>query len=311
MKNIFCILGPTACGKTNLAIELAQQAPVEIISVDSAMVYRNMDIGTAKPTAEELAIAPHRLIDICDPADSYSVGQFCIDAIKEIEAVLANGNIPLLVGGTMLYFYMLQQSLSELPATDEAIREQVAQEAEKIGWTAMHAKLAKVDPASASRIEANDPQRIGRALELYEMTGQTMTELMAQQTKQALPYTFQNIMLVEPDRAALHARIEQRFDLMLQQGFEQEARALYQRSDLDINLSSMRCVGYKQMWQYFEGELSKESMREKAIVATRQLAKRQCTWLRNSSWQNKTEMTVGEKSNLETVLRRLTAGRKP
>lgn len=284
MQKVVCLMGPTACGKTGAAIELVKQGGYEIISVDSAMVYRGMDIGTATPSAEELAAAPHRLINIRDPAESYSVGDFCDDAQREIQAILANGNIPLLVGGTMMYFHQLQQGYSELPSSNAAIRQQVAEEAEQSGWPAMHAKLQRVDSQTAEQLHPNDAQRISRALEIYYQTGKPLSVWHAEQQLQPPAYQFENIILAPDERRIIHQRIEQRFDLMLEQGFIEEVEALYQRGDLHPDLSSIRSVGYRQAWEYCAGHIDKETMRERAIIATRQLCKRQFTWLRR--WQD-------------------------
>lgn len=277
-------MGPTASGKTHLAIELTKNFPCDIISVDSAMVYRGMDIGTAKPTAAEQALASHRLIDICDPSESYSAGQFRQDALIEIEKILQQERIPLLVGGTMLYFHVLQRGLAELPPADEEIREKIATEAAAAGWENMHAKLVAIDPVAAARIHPNDPQRISRALEVYELTGKSLTETMQQKASQPLPYQFTNIAIAPAERTIIHERVEKRFDNMLQRGFIEEVEKLYRRGDLHADLPSMRAVGYRQVWDYLAGILTYDEMRERGIIATRQLAKRQLTWLR--SWEN-------------------------
>jgi tRNA dimethylallyltransferase len=239
-----------------------------------------MDIGTAKPDAETLQCAPHRLIDICDPSETYSAADFCHDVYREIEEILANGNRPLLVGGTMLYFRALQQGLSALPAADAQIRDRITKEAEKVGWQVMHDKLKAVDPESAERIHPNDPQRLQRALEVFYVTGKPLSDLRGMQEEP--PFNFINLALMPEDRTLLHKQIEVRFDQMLSLGFTDEVRRLKARGDLHLDLPSMRCVGYRQAWQYLEGELSEDEMRERAIIATRQLAKRQITWLR--SW---------------------------
>ena len=301
MTKVFCIMGPTACGKTDLAVQLVQQAPFEIISVDSAMVYRNMNIGTAKPTADILKIAPHRLIDIRDPAENYSVGDFYREVQVEIANIAQNQKIPLLVGGTLLYFYLLQQGLSQLPETDEAIRLEIAEEARQVGWEKMHAKLAKLDPVSAARIKSTDPQRIGRALELYAMTGKTMTEWHQLQVREPARYEFINMVLAENDRPLLHQRIADRFQQMLQQGFIEEVKKLYERGDLTPELSSIRTVGYRQIWQYLAGEYNYETMCERAIFATRQFAKRQFTWLRR--WQDALWLQSGALKNISLITR--------
>jgi tRNA dimethylallyltransferase len=281
---VICLMGPTAAGKTQLAIQLTQKLPCDIISVDSGMVYRGMDIGTAKPSSAELAIAPHRLIDIRDPSETYSVAQFCDDALNEIEDIIAHERIPLLVGGTMLYFRALQQGLSKMPSADSSVRAQIALEAEKLGWQDLHAKLAKIDPASAMRISPKDAQRIQRALEVYELTGLTLTQLCEQNKPQPLSYKIINLGLMPASKIALDEKISLRFQQMLKLGFIEEVEQLFNRGDLTSDLPSMRAVGYRQVWQYLSGQLSREAMVEQAIIATRQLAKRQLTWLR--SWSN-------------------------
>lgn len=281
MKNkIICLLGPTASGKTNLAIRLTQEFPCDIISVDSAMVYRDMDIGTAKPTAAELAIAPHRLINICDPRENYSAGQFCQDALREINDIHHQGRIPLLVGGTMLYFNLLQRGFAEFPSADEKIRRSIDQEAEKLGWPALHAQLIEVDPKSAEHIHPNDSQRIQRALELYRATGKSLSQWQQEQQWRAHPFDIINLVVAPLERSVVHERIERRFDLMLQQGLVAEVERLFQRGDLNPALPALRMVGYRQVWSYLEGEYDQREMRLRAIYATRQFAKRQFTWLR-------------------------------
>ncbi len=275
------LMGPTASGKTGLALQLVQERPCEIISVDSALVYRGMDIGTAKPDAAELAAAPHRLIDIRDPAESYSAAQFREDALREMTGITSNGHTPLLVGGTMLYFRALQYGLSPLPEADPAVRARLEQEAAIHGWPAMHRRLAAADPEAAARIHPNDPQRIQRALEVYELTGERLSGMQHRDGVQNLPYRVVKLVRAPKDRAVLHKRIEDRFHRMLEQGFEEEARILMQRGDLVPELPSMRTVGYRQMMHYLLGEYSREEMIEKGIIATRQLAKRQLTWLRS------------------------------
>ncbi|MEK7990471.1 MAG: tRNA (adenosine(37)-N6)-dimethylallyltransferase MiaA [Thiotrichaceae bacterium] len=282
MTTATCIflMGPTAAGKTDLAVALVKQLNCEIISVDSALVYREMKIGTAKPDAELLAIAPHRLIDICDPSESYSAANFRQDALREIADIQQQGKTPLLVGGTGLYFRSLQQGLSDLPAANPEIRQQLELEAQKTSWAAMHQQLAAIDPDSAQRIHPNDPQRIQRALEVYRITGKTMTALYAQAEKRSLPFKVIKLAIAPEQRAILHQRIEQRFHLMLKQGFVSEVEKLYQRADLNVDLPALRSVGYRQIWQYLAGEWDYDTMLYKGIVATRQLAKRQLTWLR-------------------------------
>ncbi|MCG9697505.1 tRNA (adenosine(37)-N6)-dimethylallyltransferase MiaA [Shewanella sp. Isolate11] len=296
---ILTLMGPTASGKTALAMELVANHRCEIISVDSALIYRGMDIGSAKPTAEELALAPHRLIDIRDPNESYSAADFRTDAINEIEAILAAGKTPLLVGGTMLYFKALLEGLSPLPAADEAIRADIAQEADTLGWQVLHQQLQQVDPVSAERIHPNDPQRLSRALEVYRISGKSLTEL-TQVKAEALPYNVVQFGIAPKDRKLLHQVIEQRFKLMLNQGFIEEVQALKARGDLHIDLPSMRCVGYRQVWQYLEGEYDYDTMVEKSVVATRQLAKRQLTWLRG--WTELNWLESGDESNLARLI---------
>ncbi|WP_202803555.1 tRNA (adenosine(37)-N6)-dimethylallyltransferase MiaA [Gayadomonas joobiniege] len=276
-------MGPTASGKTALALAISERIPCEIISVDSALVYRGMDIGTAKPSEQERSLVPHHLIDILDPAQTYSAADFRLDALKLIEQIHARGKTPLLVGGTMLYFKALLEGLSPLPAADAKVRSELAQEAEICGWTGLHAQLAAIDPQSAAKIHPNDPQRINRALEVYRISGQTMSELTAGQDS-VFPYPVMQLAIGPQDRAVLHQRIEQRFRQMLAQGFEAEVLKLYQRGDLNADLPSIRCVGYRQMWDYLEKKSNYDEMTFRGIVATRQLAKRQMTWLRG--WPN-------------------------
>lgn len=279
------LMGPTASGKTDLAIRLRQTFPVEIISVDSALIYKGMDIGTAKPSPEEQALAPHRLIDILDPSDSYSAADFRRDALLAMDAIVSEGKIPLLVGGTMLYYKALIEGLSPLPAADQKIRQQIEQEALTNGWTMLHDQLQDIDPVSAKRIHPNDPQRLSRALEVYRITGKTLTELTA--TKgEAIPYRIKQFAIVPKERAELHRRIELRYNKMVEAGFEDEVRALYQREDLHADLPSIRCVGYRQMWEYLDGQGTLDDAIFRGICATRQLAKRQITWLR--SWDDLT-----------------------
>ncbi len=278
-KAVF-IMGPTASGKTDLAIECVRSFPCELISVDSALVYRDMDIGTAKPDDEVLEEAPHRLINMIDPVQAYSAAQFREDALKAMADIVRHGKVPILVGGTMLYYKALQEGLSELPSANAEVRATLEQEAEAKGWVHMHQRLAAVDPDSAQRIHPNDPQRIQRALEVFTITGKTLTEFYAAQQADRLPYDVIKIALVPRDRAELHQRIAQRFHQMLELGLVNEVRRLKDRGDLNLNMPSMRCVGYRQVWEYLDNEIDFDTMVEKAIVATRQLAKRQMTWLR-------------------------------
>lgn len=275
-------MGPTATGKTGIAIRLAQAFPFDIISVDSAMVYRGLDIGSATPTSEELAKAPHRLINLRGPSEPYSAADFCEDALREIKDIIAAGRRPLLVGGTMLYFKALQQGLSPLPKADPAIREALEKEAEAKGWQALHDRLKAIDPVAAARIHPNDPQRLQRALEVYEITGQPLSSLQAQSPSH--DYEFLNIGLLPADRDKLREQIAKRFHQMLAEGFIDEVRALYERGDLHPDLPAIRAVGYRQVWDYLSGKLAEKEMVEKAIIATGQLAKRQTTWLRR--WPN-------------------------
>jgi tRNA dimethylallyltransferase len=283
---IFCLMGPTASGKTQLAAQLVKRFPCEIISVDSAMVYRGMDIGTAKPTPDILAAAPHRLINLLDPKESYSAGQFRTDALREIEDIIAHGKIPLLAGGTMLYFRVLQQGIAKLPQADMHLRTELKMRAEQEGWEALHAFLGSVDPLSARRIERRDSQRIQRALEVYLLTGKPMSVWQAEETSPLSGYQLYSLALVPSDRLQLHERIAKRFLHMLDLGFMDEVERLYARQDLTPDLPSIRSVGYRQAWDYFSGQLNFNEMKESAIAATRQLAKRQMTWLR--SWKNVT-----------------------
>lgn len=278
------LMGPTASGKTDLAMTICDRLPCDIISVDSAMIYRDMNIGTATPDAEFLSRYPHRLVDILDPAESYSAADFRADALREMEGIRAAGRIPLLVGGTMLYYQALLRGLAVLPQADQSIRARLVAEAEQKGWESLHRRLQQIDPMAAQRIHPNDPQRMQRALEVFELTGRTMTELWQEQKQSSLPYEVTQLCVMPQERKILHQRIEQRFHLMLAQGFEAEVRALWDRGDLNSQQPSVRCVGYRQMWEYFEGQWDYPTMIEKGIIATRQLAKRQITWLR--SWEN-------------------------
>jgi tRNA dimethylallyltransferase len=278
-----CLLGPTASGKTAAALALAARRPVEIISVDSALVYREMDIGTAKPTPEERAVAPHHLIDIVDPAHAYSAAEFRSDALRLIGEISARGRLPLLVGGTMLYYKALTQGLNDLPAADADVRATLDADAARDGWPALHARLAAVDPVTAARLAPNDSQRIQRALEVFMLTGHAMSALLAaparvDEAEQA--WRFVPIALEPSERSVLHARIEKRFDAMLANGFIDEVVKLRERGDLLPEMPSMRCVGYRQVWEYLDGAVDYSTMRDKGVFATRQLCKRQLTWLR-------------------------------
>ena len=278
------IMGPTASGKTGAALEIARRRPCEIISVDSALVYRDMDIGTAKPTPDELAAVPHHLIDIIDPGESYSVMQFRTDALRLIDAIQRRGALPLLVGGTMLYFKALRDGLDTLPPADPLLRAELDRDAAELGVPALHARLARLDPPTAARLKPNDSQRIQRALEIIRLTGQPMSELLAQAVPEPLPFRLLPIALEPSDRAMLHQRIAERFDAILDRadgGLLAEVRRLRERGDLHPGLPSMRCVGYRQAWEYLDGQIDRAALRDKGIAATRQLAKRQLTWLRS------------------------------
>lgn len=275
-------MGPTASGKTDLAIRLVQEHQCEIISVDSAMVYKELNIGSAKPSAEELALAPHRLIDVCDPSEPYSAARFREDALREMADIAESGKTPLLVGGTMLYYKALLEGMSNLPDSDTAIREALQQRMDSEGLKALHDELRTVDPQAAARIHENDPQRTLRALEVYQMTGKPLSQLHQEQKEQEFPYEVTQIAIAPDDRAVLHQRIETRFAKMMEQGLLTEVEALYQRGDLNADLPAIRSVGYRQLWQHLEGELTLDEAIERGVIATRQLAKRQFTWLR--SW---------------------------
>jgi tRNA dimethylallyltransferase len=294
------LMGPTASGKTDLAIELCEKLPCEIISVDSALIYRGMDIGTAKPNPEELKKAPHRLIDILDPAQSYSVAEFRKDALLAMQDITIRGNIPLLVGGTMMYYKALIDGLSPLPKSDQSVRKIIEAKAMDLGWDVLHQQLAQIDPTSAERIHPNDPQRLIRALEVYQLTNRSMTDLMM--TKSApIPYNVKQFCIAPDDRKVLHQRIAQRFQLMVDTGFQVEVEKLKERGDLHLNLPSIRCVGYRQMWQHLDGDYGFDEMCEKSIAATRQLAKRQLTWLRG--WENIHPLDTFSSDNLSKVIK--------
>ena len=284
-----CIMGPTASGKTGVAVALAEHFPVRIISVDSAQVYRGMDIGTAKPDAETRVRAPHRLVDILDPAEAYSAARFCNDAVREIEAALAAGEWPLLVGGTMLYFRALEYGLADLPDADEALRQTIEAEAREEGWEALHRQLQQVDPDSAARIHPNDAQRIQRALEVYRISGRPLSALQQERQRPASGLRLVKWVLAPAERGVLDQRIAGRFEAMLEAGFIAEVDALRSRGDLGLNHPSIRAVGYRQVWQYLDGEFGHEALLERGIIATRQFAKRQMTWLRrekDATWLN-------------------------
>ena len=281
---VILLMGPTAAGKTDLAVRLAVRFGLEVVSVDSAQVYRHMDIGTAKPGAKALAAAPHHLIDILDPTQRYSAAQFCEDARRLLTEIDARGRSPLLVGGTMLYFKALRDGLSELPAADSHTRAVIDAMAGASGWPALHAELSRIDPITAARLKPTDAQRIQRALEVYYLTGQPLSALIAQHRPSVPKRRTIPIALEPSDRAVLHQRIEQRFEVMLELGLIGEVRRLRERFDLNPSLPSMRAVGYRQVWQHLDGKFGLGTLRAKAVAATRQLAKRQLTWLR--SWND-------------------------
>lgn len=282
-KPVIFLMGPTASGKTELAAHLVQCLPLDVISVDSAMVYRGMDIGTAKPNAAELARTPHRLIDVCDPAQAYSAAAFRRDALREIADIHSTGRIPLLTGGTMLYFQALEQGLSRLPEADPEVRARLAEQGERSGWAALHARLAEHDPESARRIHPNDAQRIQRALEVFEITGKPRSAWYACDGHAALPWPVIKLAIAPADRKVLHKRIETRFHSMLEAGFLPELEKLHSRPDLDLNKPALRAVGYRQLWHYLDGDWTYDEATQRGIFATRQLAKRQLTWLRRMS----------------------------
>jgi tRNA dimethylallyltransferase len=274
------LMGPTASGKTRLALALAAAFPIEVVSVDSAQIYREMDLGTAKPSLSERRAVPHHLIDIIDPTESYSAARFRADALRLMKEISARGRVPLLAGGTMLYFKALREGLSELPESDPGMRERIDAEATVRGWPALHAELARVDAKTAARVKPNDAQRIQRALEVFRVIGTPMSQLLGRRKQTLLPFRLIELALIPSDRGALHRRIEQRFDAMLKAGLVEELRALRERYTLRSGLPSMRCVGYRQAWQFLEGEIDRGELRDRGIFATRQLAKRQLTWLR-------------------------------
>lgn len=289
-------MGPTAAGKTSLAVDMVERYPVDLISVDSALVYRGMDIGTAKPDPATLRRAPHRLIDIRDPWQPYSAAEFVADARREIDTIHAAGRIPLLVGGTMLYFRALRQGLAPMPAADPAVRQTLEQQAADKGWAHLHQRLAEVDPASAARIHPTDPQRIQRALEVHAITGTSLTEWHQAQPQHDLKWDVLTLVVNPKSRATLHQRIARRFEQMLEQGFIEEVRALRQDTRIHADLPSMRAVGYRQVWHHLDGQYGRAEMVERGVIATRQLAKRQITWLRKE-----TDATWIEDGNLATI----------
>jgi len=280
-KSVVFIMGPTASGKTRAAIHMAQNHGCELINADAAQVYTQMNIGTAKPSKQELDLAPHRLLDFVDPANPYSAAQFCTDAQAQIEAIHENGKQPVLVGGSMFYFRALEQGLSALPAADPQTRGQIEQQARDLGWPALHQLLCRIDPDLASRIDPNDPQRIQRALEIHQLTGKQPSLVFAQHMSRPMPYRATKIVIAPYARSQLHQRISQRFRQMLEAGLIEEVEALRRRGDLSLDTPAMRTVGYRQVWQFLDNEFDHKQMTERAIAATRQLAKRQLTWLRN------------------------------
>lgn len=303
---VIFLMGPTASGKTDLAMQLYDQLPCEIVSVDSAMIYRGMDIGTAKPDSATLARYPHKLIDLCDPAEAYSAAEFRRDALAQIDEIRSAGKIPLLTGGTMMYFHALKNGLATLPEANPVVREQILKKAELEGWESIHCRLADVDPESAARLNKNDSQRLQRALEVYEITGRPMSELWAEQKSQQPDFSIVPMAVMPKERTMLHERIEKRFDIMLEQGFVDEVRGLWERGDLTLQMPSVRCVGYRQVWEHFAGTWDFETMKFKGVVATRQLAKRQVTWLR--SWENLAWMDTHDPKLLSNALKLVDGG---
>jgi tRNA dimethylallyltransferase len=280
-------MGPTGSGKSDLAVRLAEQLPLEIVSVDSALVYRGMDIGTAKPSWGTRALIPHHLIDIRDAAAGYSVGEFLLDAQKAMQGIWSRGHQPLLVGGTMMYFHALTEGIADLPEANLGVRAEIDARAARAGWAAVHRELAEVDPVAAARIHSNDSQRIQRALEVHRITGQTITKLQQARVSAFADVNVIEIALAPLERGELHTKIELRFRAMLEAGFVQEVRNLYERGDLSPEHPSMRAVGYRQLWRYLTGQSALNDAENQAIAATRQLAKRQLTWLRrraNARW---------------------------
>lgn len=294
------VMGPTASGKTALAIELRKHLPVELINVDSAQIYRGLDIGSAKPDAATLAAAPHRLLDIRDPAQAYSAAEFLADAKSEMDNIVAAGKVPLLVGGSMMYFKVLLEGLSDLPEANQQVRAEIEQQAALDGWPALYRELESVDPETAIRLHPNHSQRIQRALEVYRLSGVPLSSLQGRFTGGLQDkYDIVQFSLLPQNRSLLHSRIEARFQQMMESGFEQEVQQLYQRGDLHVNLPAIRSVGYRQLWDYCAGECSLAEAQEKAVIATRQLAKRQMTWLRN--WPQAVEIEVDNQSGFVSV----------
>ncbi len=309
MKNkAVVILGPTASGKTSLALNLARHLKIEIISLDSALIYKEMNIGTAKPTKEELALVPHHLIDICDPAESYSAANFRNDCIRLVDEISSRGALPVICGGTMMYYKALVDGLSPLPQTDPKVREQIASMANEIGWPKMHERLKDVDPVSYAKLNPNDKQRVSRALEIYEMTGRPMSSFFGDKTDEC-PFDRLEFVLLpfNDDREGLRKLIRNRFEMMLNAGLVSEVEKLKQRGDLNLEMPSMRCVGYRQVWEFLDGKYDKEQMIEQCVIATAHLAKHQMTWLRGSLSKNenyllKKRLDIGDPDNLKIVL---------
>jgi len=302
--NVICLMGPTASGKTSLAVDLVQQHPFQIVSVDSAQIYQQMNIGTGKPQKGVLDIAPHRLIDFIDPAVPYSASQFRTDAFREIDEILEVGDTPLLVGGTMLYFRVLRDGLADMPHADPEVRAEIEKLAQEQGWEAVHQQLAAVDPDSAARIHPNDPQRTQRALEVYRISGKTITSFHAEmraQQEALLPYNLHFFAIQPEDRGVLYSHIDTRFRQMLNEGLVDEVQALRARGDLNHQLPSIKSVGYRQVWQYLDDEVDYDGMVERSVIATRQLAKRQLTWLR--SWPSLQSLSNSSAHSVQHVLK--------
>lgn len=304
MKNkvrALCLMGPTAAGKTELALSLIEHLPLEIVSVDSAMIYRRMNIGTSKPAPALLKKIPHHLVNIREPYENYSAADFREDALQTLQDIYARGKTPFLVGGTMLYFRVLQQGLAELPGPNEPVRARILNEAKELGWHAMHQRLAKVDAIAAKRIHPNDPQRLQRALEVFEVTGEPISSHWQRQTHDPLPFQFMNLATAPSDRAVLHQRIVTRFHQMLSDGFIEEVKGLQAEGKLTADMPSMRSVGYRQVWKYLQGRYTHDELIEQGVIATRQLAKRQLTWLR--SWQGLEWLESEDPQRLSKALR--------
>lgn len=302
---VLFIMGPTASGKTDLGLALADKRDVALISVDSALIYRDMDIGTAKPDAQTLTRYPHALVDILDPAQTYSAAEFVRDATVAIQNAHAAGQLPVLVGGTILYFKALAQGLAPMPEANPSLRAEIEAQAAELGWPAMHKRLSELDPQSGQRLKPMDSQRIQRALEVVMLTGRSIESFWQEQLKEESQWDIRPVALMPDDRAELHRRIALRFDHMLEQGFQSEVEALRARGDLHLNLPSMRSVGYRQMWQHLDGELNKGEMCEKAIIATRQLAKRQMTWLRGWSGAYLIDPLCNQQQLIDQTLRQI------